>query len=76
MKWNIPKKGDERIKRKFAWLPTQVSETEKIWMQFYYVHQTYNVFRGWDGTWQGWSNKGILSRADVLRLKENVEKVL
>lgn len=40
MKWAIPKGGEKRVVRKFAWVPTKV-DTTAIWLEHYYAVQRY-----------------------------------
>lgn len=43
MKWQTPKSGDKRIKRRFAWRPVQIKEDMKIWLEFYYTHDEFRA---------------------------------
>ncbi len=61
MRWNIsiPKEGDVREHRRFAWFPvTDPFKKQRIWLEFYGVHQRYGrtmTGLGWLDT-KIWSN--------------------
>ena len=56
MKWKAksiakaPEEGDQRTRRKFAWLPTRIDNDERIWMESYLLHEEYGKeFRFFEG---------------------------
>ena len=43
MRWSLPKVGDVRVERKFAWKPTKIGD-EMVWLGFYEVRSRYRQF--------------------------------
>lgn len=73
MKWNLPKEGSRRIRKKWAWYPVTLDKidpkdlTTKVWLETYYVYE----FVSWNGNWHSavklsrydaqWIDSGTLS---------------
>lgn len=56
-----PNIGDKKRRKKFAFLPTKIGETKKVWFESYYQHYTYqNIYsvteyryiNGWNETYR------------------------
>ena len=70
MRWR-PKKirRDKRIIRKFLFLPTQIRDTEKRWLEFIYVIQECYQYNIWSPL--EWKNISFASKEDYLFYKEH-----
>ena len=56
MKWLVkketPKHGDERCVARFAWIPVQIDEYYKVWLEYYlsteeFIKPRYSDSPGW-----------------------------
>ena len=54
MKWQAskPKLGDERIVRRFAFLPVYTLDGVRVWLEYYTAHQMYITNRDCSKYWQ------------------------
>lgn len=63
MRWEYEKEpeiGAERVIKRFAWLPEQLCDGYKVWLESYYVQQRYASALFGSGTWvdtQTWSQE-------------------
>lgn len=42
MKFRRPRHGDTRIREKFAWLPTEMSDGVTVWLEFYLLRERFH----------------------------------
>jgi hypothetical protein len=45
MKWSIPHLGQERVRRVFAWLPTDCEDGKAVWLELYTVVEEWRATR-------------------------------
>lgn len=60
--WKEPSEGDSRTVRRFAWLPTIMSDGTVVWLELYGSSETYGYSGGWDGFWR-WSTDEKVGRS-------------
>ena len=46
MRWDGPKLGQYRVKRRFAWFPVETTSSIVVWLEYYYVKQVYICLAG------------------------------
>lgn len=54
MRWKtkpIPKQGDTRWVKRFAWFPTKVDSGVMLWLESYYVRVKARRMRTWSDEW-------------------------
>ena len=66
MKWNVIKKGQRRVVRKFAWLPTKLDTDLVVWLESYFACQEYNVkYPSYSVKWNTMYNTQRIESADA-----------
>lgn len=55
MKIKCSKINDKRISKKFAWFPVEIEPGLKVWLESYYVTETYESYGGNSPTWRDYN---------------------
>ncbi len=64
LKSKLPKTGEERVRRYFAWLPVRINDNEKVWLEWVESTEVYYDL----GRWEGWEKKEtrVIKSKDVV----------
>jgi hypothetical protein len=51
MRWSLPKDGEIREIKKFAWWPTRTSDNVVVWFEKFFIEQRFETWSGRRGAW-------------------------